>query len=76
MVDAAQFLGPLGGLVCLAWAMGAVSGYTFHGMTVLKLHQANAAIKELFMKEQIEEFRADVAKLEQEISTMRARMEK
>lgn len=33
----AQFLGPLGGLLCIAWAMGAISGYAFYHKTIHKM---------------------------------------
>lgn len=38
-IELAQFIGPVGGLLCIAWAMGAISGYVFHSKTILKAHE-------------------------------------
>lgn len=45
MIQASQFVGPLGGLLCIAWAMGAISGYVFHYKTVHKMYKKIADTK-------------------------------
>lgn len=39
MIEFGQFLGPLGGLLCIAWAMGAISGYAFFSRAIHALHK-------------------------------------
>ena len=56
MLEFAQFLGPVGGLLCIAWAMGAIAGYVFHSKTV-------AAVQEAHLKEQLKELRKEHADL-------------
>lgn len=59
MIDFGQFLGPLGGLLCIAWAMGAISGYAFFNRSIHALHKK-------FCEEQI-------ASLQQQLDAIKRR---
>lgn len=36
-MEFSQFIGPVGGLLCIAWAMGSIAGYAFYAKTAMPL---------------------------------------
>lgn len=64
MIDFAQFIGPLGGLLCIAWAMGAISGYTFHSRAIYAFHKQLYEAQLAELREEMEQLRARVKNLQ------------
>jgi hypothetical protein len=70
MLDFQQFIGPVGGMLCIAWGMGALSGWAFRGKTAAEL----ARIERESCEAQIAALKEDNLKLESRLAVLEARL--
>lgn len=72
--DPSSLLGPVGGLIAIAYAAGAASGYAFCLRTMYKILKAQADKDELKCEEEVEHYKKRVAELERECRTLNDRL--
>ncbi len=73
-LDPSSFLGPVGGLIAIAYGAGAASGYAFCLRTMYKILKSQSEKDEKKCEDEVEEYKKKNAELERECKALNERL--